>query len=79
MSVEITLRMEPGQDMGPCDRANEGAYRRGFHQAVAELAHALRANPALGQQALADWVEGPGMAWRKDTPLDRKILPPALN
>jgi hypothetical protein len=64
-------------DLGPADSQQEGAYRRGYHQAVAEVADALRRKP-LSADELDSWVEESGMRWRKDVTLERMILPPKI-
>lgn len=65
-------------NLGPAiDRTSEGAYRRGYHQAVAEIAHKLK-HGFLTAAHLEAWVEGKGMSWRKDTSLENKIAPPDL-
>jgi len=68
----------PTGDLGPTDEQREGAYRRGYHQAIAELAECLRRSPGLTAADLDAWVEGKGMEWRKDVPLGRMIQPPPL-
>lgn len=69
--------LSPLSDIGPADRNMEGAYRRGYHQAVAEVANLMEFKQ-LSAQDLLDWVEGPGMAWRKDTGMERMIVPPEI-
>jgi hypothetical protein len=64
-------------DQGPADRDTEGAFRRGYHQAVAEVAYAIRLKQ-LSADDLDSWVEGRGMHWRKDVTLERIILPPDI-
>jgi hypothetical protein len=56
----------------------EGTYRRGYHQAVAEVAKALEAGVEVDAAKLNAWVEGPGMRWRKRQPLNTMIEPPLL-
>ena len=73
---DVMLNTE--RDQGPADPQLEGTYRRGFHQAVAEVAFALRSRPALSAEELEAWVEGAGMQWRKDVTLERMILPPII-
>jgi hypothetical protein len=70
--------MKPGADLGSADRDHEGAYRRGYHQAIAEVMFVLKSGRQLTAEALAQWVDEDGMTWRKDTPLERMIAPPAL-
>jgi len=70
--------MEPGTIIGPADRQLEGTYRRGYHQAVAMVGHALRANPALTAEELFNWVEGEGMKWRRDVSLNHQVVPPKI-
>jgi hypothetical protein len=70
---KITLEI----NQGPTDPQQEGAYRRGYHQAVAEVAYALR-HQHLTADDLDSWVEGSGMQWRKDVPLEQMILPPDI-
>lgn len=59
------------------DSTSEGAYRRGYHQAVAEIASKLKQG-FLTVSHLEEWVEGKGMFWRKDTSLSNKVAPPDL-
>lgn len=66
-----------GRDMGAADPQQEGHYRRGYHQAVAELAYQLSIR-TLTADDLDRWVNGVGMKWRKDVPLVRMIEPPPL-
>ena len=66
----------PGVDLGPADRGLEGAYRRGYYQAVAEIAHRLQFGSPLNARALTGWIENEGMNWCRNTPLDRHVLPP---
>jgi hypothetical protein len=68
----------PGSDMGPADPDIEGAYRRGYHQAVAELASLLQLGEEVTASMLNTWVEEAGMRWRKDPRLDRKFVPPSI-
>ncbi|MDA8446359.1 hypothetical protein [Paracidovorax valerianellae] len=70
--------MRPGADIGPADVQSEGSYRRGYQQAIAEVAAQLRADQPVTPELLDAWVEGVGMQWRHGSPLDRKILAPAL-
>jgi hypothetical protein len=68
-----------GHDMGPVDSQQEGTYRRGYHQAVAELAYQLSIRTLTAADLDTDtWVNGVGMTWRKDVSLDRMIEPPPL-
>lgn len=83
MSSDLELFMVgggvgPWADLGATDRQKEGTYRRGYHQAMAEVMVILRSGKTLTPEILAEWVEGDGMKWRFDTPLDRHILAPAL-
>lgn len=64
-------------DLGPASPEMEGAFRRGFHQAVAAVADALR-HRELTAEELDAWVEGSGMRWRKDVTLSRQIVPPNI-
>ncbi|WP_083458931.1 hypothetical protein [Amantichitinum ursilacus] len=68
---------KPGSDVGPADPHSEGSYRRGYHQAIAEVATILE-HRVLSAADLERWVETQGMKWRKDDALNRKILPPPL-
>lgn len=54
----------------------EGAYRRGYHQAVAEVAYCMNAKVVTSAEQLNFWVEGSGMIWRRDMSLDRMTPPP---
>lgn len=56
----------------------EGAYRRGYHQAVAEVGHAMEDKVVTHAEQLYSWVEGSGMVWRKETSLDLMVPPPPL-
>ena len=76
--IEVWGSMEPLADLGPTDRQKEGTYRRGYHQAIAEVMVLLENGKQLTPEILTEWVEGDGMKWRYDTPLDRHILAPAL-
>lgn len=71
--------LRPGADLGPTDFQREGTYRRGYHQAITQVMFHLKNGDKLTAESLSEWVEGEGMTWRKDTPLDRHILAPALN
>jgi hypothetical protein len=55
----------------------EGAFRRGFHHAVAYLAEELRQGMVTAQD-IETWADpgGLGWQWRKDLPLAVKALPP---
>ncbi|RQS03227.1 hypothetical protein DIE07_32350 [Burkholderia sp. Bp9002] len=67
-----------GWDRQPSiSREIEGTYRRGYHQAIANAAHALRGDPRTAERLL-QWVEGPGMTWRKDGDLAFRELPPPV-
>jgi hypothetical protein len=61
-------------DLGPTDIGREGAYRRGYHQAVAEVAYVIKLKQ-LSADDLESWVGGSGMHWRNGATLDRKIEP----
>ncbi len=74
----MDVEMSPLSDVGKANPDVEGTYRRGFHQAVAMVAEALRANPQLSADQLTAWVEGAGSKWRHDTRLDRQIMPPQI-
>lgn len=74
----LSIGMGPGDDLGPVDANNEGSYRRGYHQAIAEVMLVLQDGGCLTAESLSRWVEGEGMKWRKDTRLDRMIIAPAL-
>lgn len=60
-------------------REIEGTYRRGFHQAIANVAYAMRVRgePQTAERLL-QWVEGAGMKWRKDGDLAFREPPPPL-
>lgn len=60
------------------DANSEGHYRRGYHQAVAEIVYCLRQHGAISADSLESWVENEGMQWRKDMPMEKKISPPKL-
>lgn len=65
----------------PAEPMMEGAYRRGYVQAVAEVsAYLSQVNLSNKNVAakLYDWsnFKGAGDIWRKDQPLDLKIPPP---
>lgn len=64
-------------DLGEANPEREGAYRRGFHQAIAEVAYRM-SESKLTAADLEAWVNGDGMTWRKDTPLSRMIEPPTI-
>ncbi|GKT20006.1 hypothetical protein AVHY2522_24525 [Acidovorax sp. SUPP2522] len=70
--------MRPGADIGPADTQLEGSYRRGYQQAIAEVAAQMRADQDVTPELLDAWVEGVRMQWRHVSPLHRKILAPAL-
>jgi hypothetical protein len=76
VAMSESLVLETNQ--GATDPQQEGAYRRGYHQAVAEVAYALRHNKNLTADELDSWVEGCGMQWRKEVPLEQMILPPDI-
>jgi hypothetical protein len=75
---EMNVDMSPLSDLGEAKRDSEGTYRRGFHQAVAMVATALRANPQLSADQLQSWVDGAGSQWRHNLPMDRQIMPPQI-
>ncbi len=55
----------------------EGAYRRGFHQAVAFVAESMKeGHKIITPEDLESWVNGRGMKWRKDSSLAVMLLPP---
>ncbi|KVU11834.1 hypothetical protein WK62_04045 [Burkholderia ubonensis] len=58
-------------------REIEGTYRRAYHQAIASAAYAMRGGHQTAERLL-QWVEGPGMKWRKDGDLAFRELPPPL-
>lgn len=64
-------------DMGRAEPDVEGTFRRGYHQAVAAVAEAMR-NGNIGPEELDAWVNGSGWRWRKETTLTRKLLPPTI-
>ena len=70
--------IKPGADLGEADANVEGAYRRGYHQAIAELASVMKLRGNVTSESLSKWVEEDGMRWRKNVPLVRKIIPPSL-
>jgi hypothetical protein len=80
MSLDQVLvgGMQPGADLGPADINCEGSFRRGYHQCVAALAARIQEHGPITAEALSEWVEVEGMQWRKDVPLDRKIMAPAF-
>lgn len=65
-------------DLGAADRVSESAYRRGYHQAVADISDRLRFGRPLNALELVEWVEGAGKRWRHVAPLTRHILPPKM-
>jgi len=67
------------ENIGPADRDREGAYRRGYHQAINMAAQALKKSKPITADELAAWVENEGMKWRKDVTLERMITPPPLD
>ena len=67
------------EDLGPADRDREGAYRRGYHQAINMAAQLLKKREPITAEELEAWVENEGMRWRKDVTLERMIIPPPLN
>lgn len=70
--------IKPGSDLGPTDSNREGAYRRGYHQAIAGVLSVLENGGKVTAESLSTWVEEDGMSWRKDVTLERMILPPSL-
>lgn len=70
--------LRPLSDSGPANPASEGAYRRGYHQAIAEVLLILESGGTLNPESLSQWVEVDGMKWRKDMTLDRIIIPPLV-
>jgi hypothetical protein len=66
------------QDLGPANEQTEGAYRRGYHQAIAEVVSMLDARPGTTASELDNWVNGKGMKWRHDMALNRMLVPPPL-
>ena len=57
---------------------HEGAYRRGYHQAIAMVAAVLlRDHPELSER-FSNWELNEGMKWRKDQTLALQIPPPPL-
>ena len=56
----------------------EGAYRRGYHQAIAAVAAVLEDKPGLTAEHFRSWELSEGMKWRKDAALDQQIPPPQL-
>lgn len=77
-SNEMNVDMSPLSDVGEAKRDLEGTYRRGFHQAVAMVTEAARANPQLSADQLQSWVDGAGSQWRYNLPMDRQIMPPQI-
>ncbi len=71
--------IKPLADIGAADRDVEAAYRRGYHQAIAEAMVTLKAGKSLSAESLSKWVEEDGMQWRKNMDLERKIIPPSLS
>jgi hypothetical protein len=69
--------MEHQNDMGAAVPQDEGTYRRGYHQAVNDVAQILRARNLTAEELQA-WVDGKGMHWRKDVTLSRIIAPPLI-
>jgi len=80
MSLETLLDggMKPGADLGPADVNTEGGFRRGYHHCAADLAALIEERGPLTAEEILEWVEVELMQWRKDVPLERKIMPPAL-
>jgi hypothetical protein len=77
ISLEGALSGEIPVDLGSATAEAEGAYRRGYHQAVAMLADLLRRRQLTADE-LDAWVEGNGMRWRKDVTLERRIVAPSI-
>lgn len=73
--LDYDFELEPSDE--PVDRQWEGCYRRGYHQAVAHVANALR-DKQLSAEDLDSWVEGVGMNWRHNVRLDRQVFPPEI-
>ena len=69
--------LESMKNLRKANPDSEGAFRRGYHQAIAEVVHVLR-NNSITADELDSWVEEDGMKWRKDMPLEYQILPPKL-
>jgi hypothetical protein len=70
--------MRPGADLGPADTNSEGSFRRGYHHCAADILSWIQEHGPITAEMLSDWVEEEGMQWRKDVPLDRKIMAPAF-
>lgn len=74
-------KLGPGSDIGPADSQIEGTYRRGYHQAMAEVAYYLKNGGTLSAASLNDWVSEDLRRWRQgkdNAPIHRQILPPAI-
>lgn len=71
--------LKPLSDVGPADSHMEGTYRRGYHQAIAEVMRLLRRGEVLTAESLEQWVEGEGRTWRHISSLDRQIIAPDLS
>ena len=65
------------QPRSSIDPQFEGAYRRGYHQAIAAVAFILK-HHSIGAAELDAWVGGEGMHWRKDISLELQVTPPKL-
>ena len=57
---------------------HEGAYRRGFHQAIAAAAAVTKRDHPEVSKRFSDWELNEGMKWRKDQTLALQITPPPL-
>lgn len=58
-------KLGPGSDIGPADSQIEGTYRRGYHQAMAEVAYYLKNGGTLSAASLNDWVSEDLRRWRQ--------------
>lgn len=76
--VRFSLDEFLGGDLGPAEVQTEGTYRRGYHQCAAEIMHAMRGPRPITAAILESWVEGAGMEWRKDKPLNRMLTAPGF-
>ncbi|SPZ02553.1 Uncharacterised protein [Pseudomonas luteola] len=45
--------IRPGADIGQADPEREGAYRRGYHQAIAEVMYTLQAGAEINADSLS--------------------------
>lgn len=55
----------------------EGGYRRGYHQAIAAVAHVMKKR-GITAERLEAWVNCIGMDWRKEGDLNFRDPPPPL-